>query len=402
MSVLRTHKPIETVADAQRRAKRRLPKPVYTAILAGNEKGWTFANNVSAFAEIGFNPRVGTEVAATRDMTTSLMGQEISMPVVISPAAAQAIHPEGEVPVARASAKAGIAIGQSNFAVSPFEEIAAANPKAFFQLYWSGGRDVIEERVERFRHAAAKGLILTLDATASQPRDWGSPAIPERIDLPAAIKFAPMALSRPRWLASFLRNGGIPDLKVPNLQVSGRAAPTMIEGFVDWMSTPLPTWKDVEWLAGIWGGPFMVKGILHPDDARRAVDAGATAIGVSNHGGNNLDTTPSPLRYLPGVIDAVGDEVEVTFDSGIRRGADVVKVLALGAKAALIGRSWFFGLGADGERGVREVLDAYRLSIDRTLIGLGKSSIHELTPDDVVVPDGYFLKHTEPLALAQR
>jgi len=252
------------------------------------------------------------------------------------------------------------------------------------------------------RRAGAKGLIITLDATASQPRDWGSPTIPERIDLQAAIKFAPMALSRPRWLASFLKSGGIPDLKVPNLAKSDDIAPTMIEGFMDWMGTAMPTWDDIEWLSGIWDGPFMVKGILHPDDARRAVDAGATAIGVSNHGGNNLDTTPSPLRYLPGVLDAVGNEVEVTFDSGIRRGADVVKVLALGAKSALIGRSWFFGLAADGERGVSEVLDAYRLSIDRTLIGMGKSSIDELTPDDIIVPDGFFLKHTEPLPMGQR
>jgi heme/flavin dehydrogenase (mycofactocin system) len=333
-------------------------------------------------------------------MSTSIMGQDVSMPVVISPAAAQAIHPEGEVPVARAAAKAGIAMGQSNFAVSRFEDVAAANRKSFFQLYWSGSRDVIEERVERFRRAGAKGLIITLDATASQPRDWGSPWIPERVDLGAAIRFAPQALTRPRWLASFLKGGGIPDMRVPNLARNGGAAPTMIEGFMDWMATPFPTWDDVAWLAEIWGGPFMVKGILHPDDARRAVDAGATAIGVSNHGANNLDTTPSPLRYLPSVIEAVGDDAEVTFDSGIRRGADVVKVLALGAKAALIGRSWFFGLGADGERGVSEVLDAYRLSIDRTLIALGKSSIHELTPDDVIVPEGYFLKHTEPLPLA--
>ena len=402
MRRLFTHKPIETVADAQRRAKRRLPKPVYTAILAANEKGWTSEQNVGAFTELGFNPRVGTEIAPTRYMRTSLMDQEISMPVVISPAAAQAIHPEGEVPVARASAKADIAIGQSNFAVSRFEDIAAANPKAFFQLYWSGTRATTEERVERFRCAGAKGLILTLDITASQPRDWGSPPVPEYVDLRAAIRFAPAALSRPRWLAGFLRGGGIPDLRVPNLETSKRPAPTMIQGFADWMSTPLPTWQDIAWLRDIWGGPFMVKGILHPDDARRAVDAGATAVGVSNHGGNNLDTTPSPLRYLPGVIEAVGDQVEVTFDSGIRRGADVVKVLALGARAALIGRSWFFGLGADGERGVKEVLDSYRLSMDRTLIALGKSSIQELTPDDVVVPEGFFLKKTEPLSIAQR
>jgi pre-mycofactocin synthase len=402
MTKLFEHRPIETVADAQRRAKKRLPKSVYTAILAANESGWTYANNVKAFTEVGFDARVGEPVSPERDMKTSIMGQDVSMPVVISPAAAQAIHPEGEVPVARAAAKADIAMGQSNFAVSRFEDVAAANPKSFFQLYWSGSREVIEERVERFRRAGAKGLILTLDATASQPRDWGSPWIPERVDLGAAIKFAPQALARPRWLASFLKGGGIPDLHVPNLAPKDGPAPTMIEGFMDWMATPFPTWEDVAWLAELWHGPFMVKGILHPDDARRAVDAGATAIGLSNHGGNNLDTTQSPLRYLPSVVDAVGDKAEVTFDSGIRRGADVVKVLALGAKAALIGRSWFFGLGADGERGVSEVLDAYQVSIDRTLIALGKSSIHELSPDDLVIPAGYFLKHSEPLPMAAR
>lgn len=397
-----THKPIETVADAQRRAKRRLPKPVYTAILAGNEKGWTYDNNIAAFEKIGFDPRVGGEIAPEREMSTSIMGQEVSMPVVISPAAAQAIHPEGEVPVARAAAKAGVAMGQSNFAVSRFEDVAAANPKSFFQLYWSGERAVIEERVERFRRAGAKGLTITLDATASQPRDWGSPWIPERLDLAAMLRFAPQAIVKPRWLASFLLSGGPPDLSVPNLETRDHVVPTMIEGFMDWMATPMPTWNDIEWLAGIWKGPFMVKGILHPEDARRAVDSGATAIGVSNHGGNNLDTTPSPLRYLPDVLEAVGDGVEVTFDSGIRRGADVVKVLALGAKAALVGRSWFFGLGADGERGVKEVLDAYRLSIDRTLIGLGKNSIHDLTPDDLIVPDDFFLKRAEQLPISAK
>lgn len=393
------HTPIETVADAQRRAKRRLPKPVYTAILAGNEKGWTFDNNVSAFTEIGFDPRVGGEIAPERDLRTTFMGQDVAMPVVISPAAAQAIHPEGEVPVARAAAAAGIAMGQSNFAVSRFEDVAAANPKSFFQLYWSGDREVIQERIERFRNAGAKGLIITLDATASQPRDWGSPWIPEKLDLAAMLRFAPQAIVKPRWLIDFLINGGPPDLKVPNLETRDKVAPTMIEGFMDWMATAMPTWDDVAWLGEQWNGPYMVKGILHPDDARRAEQAGATAIGVSNHGGNNLDTTPSPLRYLPGVLDAVGDEIEVTFDSGVRRGADVVKVLALGAKAALIGRSWFFGLGADGERGVKEVLDTYQLSIDRTLIGLGKNSIHDLTPDDVIVPEGYFLKRSEKLPM---
>jgi heme/flavin dehydrogenase (mycofactocin system) len=393
------HKPIETVSDAQRRAKKKLPKAVYTAILAGNEQGATIRGNVEAFKEVGFLPRVGDEIAPNRDMHTSVLGQDIDIPVVISPAAAQAIHPEGEVAVARAAARAGTAIGHSNFAPSRFEDVAAANPRAFFQLYWSGTKDVITERVERMRRAGAKGLILTLDATGTQPRDWGSPVIPQRLDLPTLIRYSPMGIFNPTWVLRYLRHGELPDLTVPNLQKPGEPAPTMVDGVVEWAKTPLPTWRDVAWLAELWGGPFMVKGILSAEDARRAVDAGATAIGVSNHGGNNLDTTPSPLRFLPAVVEAVGDQAETTFDSGIRRGADVVKVLALGAKAALIGRSWFFGLAADGERGVYEVLEAYRLSIDRTLIGLGKSSIHELSPDDVIAPDGYFLKAAKELPI---
>lgn len=210
-----------------------------------------------------------------------------------------------------------------------------------------------------------------------------------------------MGIFNPVWVARFLRHGTLPNLTVPNLAGPGDdTPPTMVDGMVEWENTPMPTWRDVAWLAEVWDGPFMVKGVLTADDARRAVDAGATAIGVSNHGGNNLDTTPSPLRFLPAVVDAVGARAEITFDSGIRRGADVVKALALGAKATLIGRSWFFGLAADGERGVSEVLDAYRVSIDRTLVGLGKSSIHELGPDDVVVPEDYFLTGGADLPLA--
>lgn len=395
-----SRKPIETVADAQRRAKRTLPKAVYTSIVAGNEGGTTIKTNVEAFKMVEFVPRIGAQVAPERDMRTSILGESIDLPVVISPAGAQALHPEGEIAVARAAASAGTAIGHSNFAPTRFEDVAAANPKSFVQLYWSGSREVLAERVERFRRAGAKGLILTLDNAGVTARDWGTPVIPQKIDLPTLIRYSPMGIGNPTWVMRFIRSGKLPDLGVPNLQHPGKPVPSMVEGMVEWLGTPVPTWSDVAWLADVWGGPLMVKGILSADDARRAVDSGATAIGVSNHGGNNLDTTPSPLRFLPAVVDAVGDQAEITFDSGIRRGADVVKALALGAKAALIGRSWFFGLAADGERGVREVLDAYRVSIDRTLLGLGKSSIHELTPDDVIAPKGYFLNTAPDVEMA--
>jgi pre-mycofactocin synthase len=155
------------------------------------------------------------------------------------------------------------------------------------------------------------------------------------------------------------------------------------------MQTPPPTWDDVRWIREQWDGPFMLKGIMRVDDAKRAVEAGVTAISVSNHGGNNLDGTPAPIRALPAIADAVGNQVELLLDSGIRRGGDVVKALALGAKAVMIGRAYLWGLGANGQAGVENVLDILRGGIDSALLGLGRSSVQDLSPDDVVIPPGF-------------
>ena len=155
------------------------------------------------------------------------------------------------------------------------------------------------------------------------------------------------------------------------------------------MFTPLPTWTGLAWVRDQWGGPFMVKGIALPDDARRAVDIGATAISVSNHGGNNLDSTPAPIRLLPAVADAVGDQTEVLLDGGIRRGSDVVKALALGARAVMIGRAYLWGLAAGGEKGVANVLQILRSGVDETLLGLAKTAVHQVSADDLLVPPGF-------------
>lgn len=388
----RTGLPIASVAQAEREAKRRLPKPVYMSTVAGCERGVTIEANVKAFDEVGFRIRVAHKLAENREQHTTFLGQELSLPVVISPVGVQAIDPGGEVPAARAAAKAGTAIGHSNFASSAFEEVVAANPKAFFQLYWIGSRDVIVERVERMRRAGAKALIVTIDAiSSSMQRDWGAPSVPDRVNLGAMIKYAPMALSRPGWVLRFMRNGGLPALTVPNLASSTQSAPTFLEGMTAWSATPLPTWDDLHWLRELWGGPFMLKGIFTPDDARRAVDIGATAISVSNHGGNSIDGTPSALRVLPAIADAVGDDIEIAYDGGIRRGGDVVKALALGADVAMIGRAFLWGLAARGEQGVSDVLELFREAIDKTLFGLGRSSIHELERDDVYLPEGFEL-----------
>ena len=378
----------ESVAVAQRRAKRRLPAPVYGALVAGSERGQTAEDNTAAFAELGFAPHVAGHHAGRR-LATSLMGVPISLPVVISPTGVQAVHPEGEVAVARAAAARGTAMGLSNFASKSVEEVVAANPDTFFQMYWTGERDVMVERMERARAAGVKGLIATLDWSFSMGRDWGSPEIPEKVDLRTAVRFAPQVLARPRWLWEFARSGALPDLTAPNLTTRGGSAPTFFGAYYEWMTTTPPTWDDVEWMRKEWGGPFMLKGVCRVDDAKRAVDAGVTAISVSNHGGNNLDGTPASIRVLRPVVEAVGDQIEVTLDGGIRRGSDVVKALALGARAVLVGRAYLWGLAANGQAGVENVLDILRSGIDSALLGLGLTSIDELTPDHLVVPAGF-------------
>jgi pre-mycofactocin synthase len=378
----------ETVAEAQRRAKKRLPKSVYGALIAGSERGSTLEDNVTAFGELGFAPHVAGQ-PAERDLTTKVMGQEISFPVMISPTGVQAVHPEGEVAVARAAAARGTAMGLSSFASKPVEEVLAANPKTFFQLYWAGTREQILGRMERARAAGAVGLIATLDWSFSMGRDWGSPHIPERITPREALRFAPEALTHPRWLAAFAKTKRIPDLTVPNMGVPGQPAPTFFGVYGEWMQTPAPSWEDVAWVREQWGGPFMLKGVTRVDDAKRAVDAGVTAISVSNHGGNNLDGTPGTIRTLPAVAGAVGEQIEVLLDGGIRRGSDVVKALALGARAVMIGRAYLWGLGANGQAGVENVLDVLRSGIDSALLGLGRADVHDLVRSDVLVPDGF-------------
>jgi L-lactate dehydrogenase (cytochrome) len=378
----------ESVAVAQRRAKRRLPKSVYGALIAGADRGLSMGDNTAAFDELGLRP-VTAGQSPTRDQSVVVMGQSVSMPVLISPTGVQAVHPEGELAVARAAAARGVAMGLSSFASKPLEEVVAANSQVFFQIYWAGDRDSMVARMERARDAGAVGMILTLDWSFVHSRDWGSPKIPQAIDLATVREHALETALRPRWLLDWARTGALPGFAVPNFAVGGAPAPGFFEAYGTWMNTPPPAWADVAWLRGQWDGPFMVKGIGRADEARRAVDAGVSAISVPNHGGNNLDGTPAPIRVLPEVAEAVGEQIEVLMDGGIRRGSDVVKALALGAKAVMIGRAYLWGLAANGQAGVENVLDILRMGIDSTLLGLGKSSISELSPDDLVIPEGF-------------
>jgi L-lactate dehydrogenase (cytochrome)/glycolate oxidase len=204
------------------------------------------------------------------------------------------------------------------------------------------------------------------------------------------VRFAPEALRRPRWFLDFAKTGQPPDLTVPNMTARrGEDAPTFFQAYGEWMQSSNPTWDDVRWMREQWGGPFMLKGVMRVDDAERAVDAGVTAISVSNHGGNNLDGTPAAIRALPAIAEAVGDQIEVVFDGGIRRGSDVVKAVALGAKAVMIGRAYLWGLAANGQAGVENVLDILRSGIDSALLGTGRTSVRDLTANDLVIPPGF-------------
>ncbi|KAA0120928.1 pre-mycofactocin synthase MftD [Mycolicibacterium sp. P9-22] len=391
----------ETVAVAQDRARKRLPQPVYSSRVAGAERGQTALNNPNAFAELGFAPIVAGAKSERRTIRT-VLGQHVALPVLISPAGMQAMHPDGEVAVARAAASRGTIMGLSNFAAKPVEEVVAASPNTFFQMYWTGGRDTMLERMQRAHAAGVQGIIATTDWSFSRGRDSGSPQIPDRLDLGAILRFAPQIIHKRRWWWEFAKRLQLPDLSAPNFVSLGESPPSFSEAYRQFLATPPPQWDDIAWLVDTWGQmsgkPFMLKGVCRVDDARRAVDAGVDAISVSNHGGNNLDGTPATIRLVHAIASEVGQQITVVLDGGVRRGSDVVKALALGAKAVMIGRAYLWGFGANGQAGVENVLDVLRDGVDSTLMGLGVSSIDELGPHHLIVPEGFHLRIDEHAA----
>lgn len=392
--------PLETVEDARRRAKRRLPRQVYSALWAGSQQGVTLQENVRAFSRIYVNTTVVNMPSQPR-VATTVMGLDLSLPVLTAPVGAQGVHPDSELAVARATADAGTAICLSSFASQPIEAVTEVNAKTIFQLFWIGDRDEISARLDRAGSAGAAGLIVTVDWSFPHGRDWGSPYIPADRSWRALAPYLPQALIHPSWLWGFLRRGKIPTLEVPNLATEEHRRPLFFEAYHRWMQTPPPTWDDLAWLRKQWPGPLMIKGILRPSDARHAVDIGADAISVSNHGGNDMDGVIPSIAALPHIVDAVGDKVEVLLDGGIRRGSDVVKAQALGAKAVMIGRAHLWALAARGEAGVREILGVFYRDIAQSLRAMGVADVADLRPEHVIVPEHFYDSHdpaTSPTA----
>ncbi len=365
-----------SIADLRGLASRCLPPAVFDYLDGGAETETTARRNVAAFDEVGLLPRALVDVSRVATATT-LFGQKLDWPVMCSPTGASRLyHPAGEIAVARAAQRSGILYSLSTMATTSLEDVAAAsNGPKLFQLCVFKDRGITRELVERCRQAGFDALCITVDAAVRGKRERELRA---GMGVPMNLSLASMAgmLMRPAWLAGSLRRGG---LSMPNFaRHAGSARLAAQTRFIASELDAAVTWRDVAELIELWDGPFAIKGVLSVDDARRAVDVGATALMVSNHGGRQLDGAAAAFEALPAIAEAVGDELEVILDGGIRRGVHILKALALGARACSIGRAYLFGLSAAGEAGVGHALSILRSEFVRSMQLCGLADLQSI------------------------
>ncbi len=373
------------VEDLRRAAKRRLPRSVFDYIDGGADGEVTLRENVRAFEDIAFRPRCAVETPPP-DLATSVLGTPISMPVILAPVGSSRMFwPRGEEVAAAVAGSAGTVYCLSTLSGCRLEDVkkSTAGP-AWYQLYLCGGRDVASATVQRARDVGYSALILTIDTAVAglRERDLRNGAkelLTRRVG--PMLPYVGQFLARPRWLAQFFRDGGL--MSFPNVMLADGPMPYADVGLALEQSTV--TWKDLDWIREIWKGPIVIKGVHTAEDARRAVDEGAAAVVVSNHGGRQLDGVRATIQVLPEVIDAVSERVDVLLDGGIRRGGDVIKALCLGARGVLVGRAYAYGLGAAGSRGVTRALEILRADMTRTMKLLGCRTVADLNRSYVEV-----------------
>ena len=381
---------VVSIADLRPLARRRVPKAVFDYLDGGADGEVTLRENCRVFDDVTFRPRHAVALSNCTLMTR-VLGLDVSLPFLLAPVGySRLMHPGGEVAAARAAGAAGTGYILSTISGHALENVkAASNGPVFYQLYLMGGREAAEAVIDRARLAGFTALVVTIDTAVSglRERDFRN-GMKELISggLLAKIPFLPQVLARPRWLAGFLRDGGLHGL--PNVVVPGQGPMGLVDIGAA-LARAAVTWADLSWIREHWRGPIVVKGVLTGDDARRAVDEGAAAVGVSNHGGRQLDCVPASLRALPEVVEAVNGQAEVWMDGGIRRGTDIVKALCLGARAVLCGRAYAYGLAAAGEAGVARAIEILRADLERTLRLLGCPSISALDRSYVNVPKSW-------------
>jgi len=370
---------VVNVEDIRQVAQERLPKVVFDYLDGGAEAETTLRENTRAFSDIQFLPRQAVAFDQC-DLRTRVLGHEISLPVILAPVGySRLMHPAGEAGAAAAAGSTGTGYILSTISGYALEQVkAATSGPTWYQLYLLGGREAAEGAIERARKCGYSALVITIDTPVAGMRERDPRnGMKELLGTNPFKKlpYLPELLTHPSWVASFLLDGGVPDLK--NVVLPGKG-PMPLTDVASALSRAVVTWNDLSWIRQSWNGPIVVKGVLTADDARRAVDHGAAAIVVSNHGGRQLDGVDATIRALPNIVTAVNKQIQVLMDGGIRRGSDVVKALCLGAEAVLIGRAYAYGLAVAGRAGVLRAIEIIRSDIERTLRLLGCASVNDL------------------------
>jgi isopentenyl diphosphate isomerase/L-lactate dehydrogenase-like FMN-dependent dehydrogenase len=378
------------IADLRRLARRRVPPVVFDYLDGGADGEITLRENCRAFEDIIFRPRQAVWLEQC-NLQTRVLDFNLSFPAILAPVGySRMMHPGGEVAAASAAGAAGTAYILSTISGHKLEHVRAGSTgPVWYQLYLVGGRPVAELALERARKCGFSALIVTVDTAVAGMRERDSRNGMKELlggSILAKLPFLHHFLAHPRWLAAFLLDGGVPLLE--NIVVPGEGPMTLVDVGAA-LARSVVTWDDFRWLRELWPGHIIVKGVLTGDDARRAVDVGAAAIVVSNHGGRQLDGVSPSIRALPEIVAAVDNQVEVLMDGGIRRGADIVKALCLGARAVLLGRAYAYGLAAAGQAGVVRALEILRADVERTLRLLGCPSVTALDSSYVDIPSDW-------------
>jgi L-lactate dehydrogenase (cytochrome) len=372
------------IEDLRCAARKRVPRVVFDYIDGGADAEITMRENVRAYDDVILRPRCAVSTPSC-DLRTTVLGTELSLPFLLAPiGSSRMFYPRGEEVAAAQAGVAGTGYILSTFSGCRLEDVKrATRGPAWYQLYLVGDREVATAAIERARQVGYAALVVTIDTAVAglrerDVRNGSRHLVSDR--LWPRLPYLPQFLARPRWLSSFLADGGI--MKFPNV-VLPDVGPMPYADVAAALEKAAVTWKDLEWIRAAWRGPIVIKGVHIAEDARRAVDAGADALVVSNHGGRQLDGVSATFRALPEIVEAVNGRIEVLHDGGIRRGSDIVKALCLGARAVLIGRAYAYGLAAGGPAGVRRAIDILRADVIRTMKLLGCASIAELDPSYV-------------------
>jgi len=370
--------------DFRKLAKKKLPAPIFHYIDGGADDEVTLNRNTNAFNDCDLVPNVLASVGEP-DLSTTLFGRKIDMPLFLSPTAMQSLYtPEGDKASARAAEKFGTMYSMSTMASFSIEEIAniSSGPK-LFQLYVHKDQSITDDLIDRCRRANFDGLCLTVDTLVAGNRERDHRTgftTPPKLTLESLLSFA----MRPEWVLKYLTNKKFELANIKHKTDKGTNIAKSVIDYINEQYDPKMNWKDAEYCIKRWNGPFALKGVMSVDDAKRAIDIGCTAIMISNHGGRQLDGSRSPFDQVKAISDAVGDKLEIILDGGIRRGTHVLKALAAGATACSFGKAFLFSLGAGGQEGVERLLDNMQNEIRRNMILMGCKNIKDLDASKII------------------